>query len=131
MKIKEIKGYEVLDSRGNPTVAAKVRLENGAEGFAISPSGASTGKFEAFELRDNDSSRYNKKGVLKAVDSINGEISKALCGFSVLEQSFIDSTMIALDGTENKSRLGGGSRYAKRNGACNNGNVSFITCCRM
>lgn len=106
MKIKEIKGYEVLDSRGNPTVAAKVRLENGAEGFAISPSGASTGKFEAFELRDNDSSRYNKKGVLKAVDSINGEISKALCGFSVLEQSFIDSTMIALDGTENKSRLG-------------------------
>ena len=106
MKIKSIKGFEVLDSRGNPTVAAKVVCENGAEGFAISPSGASTGMYEAHELRDNDNTRYMGKGVKKAVENINGEINKLLCGKCVLNQQEIDDLLIKCDGTENKSRLG-------------------------
>lgn len=106
MKIESVMGFEVLDSRGNPTVAAKVVCKNGASGFAISPSGASTGVYEAHELRDNDKARYMGKGVKKAVDNINGEINKLLCGKSVLNQSEIDVIMIKADGTNNKSRLG-------------------------
>lgn len=106
MKILEIKGYEVLDSRGNPTVAAKIILENGSEGFAISPSGASTGMYEAHELRDGDKSRYGGKGVQKAVENINTLIKKELVGMNALSQSEIDYAMLSLDGTENKSRLG-------------------------
>lgn len=112
MKIKCIKGFEVLDSRGNPTVAAKVICENGAEGLAISPSGASTGMYEAHELRDGDSSRFGGKGVKKAVENINGEINKLLCGRCVLNQSEIDKIMIDSDGTQNKSRLGANATLA-------------------
>lgn len=106
MKIKSVKGYELLDSRGNPTVAAEVVCENGAKGFAISPSGASTGMYEAHELRDGDEKRYMGKGIKKAVDNINGEISKILCGKCVYNQYEIDTAMIKADGTENKSKLG-------------------------
>ena len=106
MKIKAVYGFEVLDSRGNPTVAAKVVCENGAEGFAISPSGASTGMYEAHELRDNDSSRYLGKGVKSAVENINTEINDLLCGKCVLNQREIDCAMIKADGTDNKTRLG-------------------------
>ncbi len=106
MKIREIKGYEVLDSRSNPTVAAKIILENGAEGFAISPSGASTGMYEAHELRDGDNSRYGGKGVKTAVENINTLIKKELVGMDALNQRRIDFAMLSLDDTENKSRLG-------------------------
>lgn len=106
MKIKKIMGFEILDSRGNPTVAAKVVCENGAEGFAISPSGASTGMYEAHELRDGDKTRYLGKGVKKAVKNINEEINKLLCGKCVLNQKEIDDIMIKADGTDNKSHLG-------------------------
>lgn len=106
MKIKAVEGFEVLDSRGNPTVAARVVCENGAEGFAISPSGASTGMYEAHELRDNDNVRYMGKGVKKAVENIDSEINKLLCDKCVYKQKEIDHLMIKSDGTENKSRLG-------------------------
>lgn len=106
MKIKCVKGYELLDSRGNPTVAAEVVCENGVSGFAISPSGASTGMYEAHELRDGDDKRYMGKGVQKAVSNINGEICKLLCGKCVYNQREIDDLMINHDGTDNKSRLG-------------------------
>ncbi len=106
MKIKSVQGFEVLDSRGNPTVAAKVVCENGAEGFAISPSGASTGMYEAHELRDNDSTRYMGKGVKKAVENINIEINNLLRDRCVFNQCEIDDALIKADGTENKSRLG-------------------------
>lgn len=112
MKIKCVKGFEVLDSRGNPTVAAKVICENGEEGFAISPSGASTGMYEAHELRDGDRSRYMGKGVKKAVENINGEINALLVGKCVFDQNEIDNSLIKLDGTENKSRLGANSMLA-------------------
>ena len=112
MKIKCIEGFEVLDSRGNPTVAAKVICENGAEGFAISPSGASTGMYEAHELRDGDNSRFGGKGVKKAVENINGETNRLLCGKCVLNQSEIDKIMIDADGTQNKSRLGANATLA-------------------
>ena len=104
--IKNIKAREILDSRGNPTVEVDVFLEDDYYGRAAVPSGASTGEFEAVELRDNDKNRYNGKGVLKAVSNINEEISKALLGIDINDQSKIDKTMINLDGTENKSRLG-------------------------
>jgi enolase len=97
---------EILDSRGNPTVEAEVILESGVLGRAAVPSGASVGTKEAVELRDNDSQRYFGKGVLKAVENINGEISEALMGQDAIEQSFIDQTLIDLDGTSNKARLG-------------------------
>ncbi len=106
MKIIETVGYELMDSRGNPTVGAKVVLEDGSSGFALSPSGASTGAFEAHELRDNDPARFGGKGVLTAVNGINGEISKALVGLDADKQTEIDAKMIELDGTENKKRLG-------------------------
>ncbi len=106
MKITEIKGFELMDSRGNPTVAARVILEDGSCGFAISPSGASTGIYEAHELRDKDKNRYGGKGVLTAVSNINGEIASALIGSSCFKQRELDYKMIEIDGTENKSRLG-------------------------
>ncbi len=104
--IIDIIGREVLDSRGNPTVEAEVYLESGVVARAAVPSGASTGVREAIELRDGDKKRYNGKGVLKAVANVNGEIADAILGLEASEQEFIDATMIRLDGTENKSRLG-------------------------
>ena len=103
--IVDIFAREILDSRGNPTVEVDVTLEDGSMGRAGVPSGASTGAHEAHELRDGGE-RYGGKGVQKAVDAVNGEIFDALCGFEAEEQSHIDATMIGLDGTENKSRLG-------------------------
>lgn len=104
--IIDIIGREVLDSRGNPTVEAEVWLESGVMGRAAVPSGASTGIREALELRDGDKSRYMGKGVLKAVEHVSGEIADALIGAEASDQAYIDQTMIALDGTENKGRLG-------------------------
>ncbi|MFA9440702.1 phosphopyruvate hydratase [Uliginosibacterium sp. sgz301328] len=104
--IVEVIAREILDSRGNPTVEADVLLESGVMGRAAVPSGASTGSREAIELRDGDASRYLGKGVLKAVENINTEICEALIGLNAEEQAFIDKTMLDLDGTENKSRLG-------------------------
>ncbi|WOG25456.1 phosphopyruvate hydratase [Endozoicomonas sp. 8E] len=105
-KIVEIKGREIMDSRGNPTVEADVILESGAMGRAAAPSGASTGSREALELRDGDKSRYLGKGVLKAVGNINGPIREALLGRDAADQRGLDLAMIELDGTENKSVLG-------------------------
>lgn len=106
MKIKDIKGREILDSRGNPTVEVEVRLENGIVERASVPSGASKGENEAVELRDEDSNRYFGKGVLKAVSNVNGEIADVITGMHVDEQTMIDETLVVLDGTRNKSRLG-------------------------
>ncbi len=106
MKIAKIEGFELLDSRGNPTVGAQVTLNDGSVGFAISPSGASTGAYEAYELRDGDDTRYGGKGTLAAVININREINDALCGKNVLCQRELDRMLIRLDGTENKGRLG-------------------------
>ena len=105
-KIVDIKGREVLDSRGNPTVEADVLLDNGIIGSACAPSGASTGSREALELRDGDKSRYMGKGVLKAVANINGPIRDLLLGKDPLDQKALDRAMIELDGTENKAKLG-------------------------
>jgi enolase len=104
--ISEIKALEVIDSRGNPTVEAEVVLADGSDGRAIVPSGASTGEHEAVELRDGDSQRYVGKGVLKAVENVNGEIADALSNFDAADQRGLDARMIELDGTENKGRLG-------------------------
>jgi enolase len=104
--IIDIIGREILDSRGNPTVEVDVVLEDGAFGRAAVPSGASTGAHEAVELRDGDKDRYLGKGVIKAVDSVNGEIYDALAGMDAEDQRGIDATMIELDGTKNKGRLG-------------------------
>ncbi len=106
MEIVKIIGREILDSRGNPTVEADVWLADGCFGRAAVPSGASTGEHEAVELRDGDKARYLGKGALKAVAHINGELAKALCGMDAFCQEEIDRTMIALDGTPNKGRLG-------------------------
>ena len=104
--IKNITAREILDSRGNPTVEVDVFLENGIFGRASVPSGASTGEYEAAELRDDDKSRYSGKGVLNAVNNVNNEINKTLIGTDVNDQTKIDNTLINLDGTQNKSRLG-------------------------
>ncbi len=104
--IAQLFAFEVLDSRGNPTVKVCCALDNGIVSSAYVPSGASTGKYEALELRDGDSARFKGKGVLKAVENVNTLLSEKLKGFSVLEQRLIDTTMIELDGTENKSNLG-------------------------
>ena len=104
--IKNITAREILDSRGNPTVEVDVFLENGVFGRASVPSGASTGEYEAAELRDNDKNRYNGKGVLNALSNVNDEINKTLIGTDVNDQTKIDNSMISLDGTQNKSRLG-------------------------
>ena len=110
--IVDIVAREILDSRGNPTVEADVLIESGVMGRAAVPSGASTGSREALELRDHDATRYGGKGVLKAVEHINTEISEAIMGLDAQEQSFIDKTLIELDGTENKGRLGANALLA-------------------
>ncbi|HBF76762.1 MAG TPA: phosphopyruvate hydratase, partial [Clostridiaceae bacterium] len=106
MEIVDVFAREVLDSRSNPTVEVEVELEDGSVGRAMVPSGASTGEYEAVELRDGDKNRYNGKGVLKAVDNVNTIISPELIGMNVFEQPKIDKTMIELDGTDNKAKLG-------------------------
>ncbi len=105
-EIIKIKGREIIDSRGNPTVEVDVLLNDGAFGRAAVPSGASTGSQESLELRDGDKSRFGGKGVLKAVASVNGEIADTICGMPASEQKIIDRMLIDLDGTENKARLG-------------------------
>ncbi|MCW5634745.1 MAG: phosphopyruvate hydratase [Rubrivivax sp.] len=110
--IVDIVGREILDSRGNPTVECDVLLESGTMGRAAVPSGASTGSREAIELRDGDAARYGGKGVLRAVEHINTEISEAVMGLDSSEQAFLDKTLIELDGTENKSRLGANATLA-------------------
>jgi enolase len=110
--IVDVVAREILDSRGNPTVEADVLLESGVMGRAAVPSGASTGSREAIELRDGDKSRYGGKGVLKAVEFVNTEISEAIVGLDATEQAFIDKTLIELDGSENKSRVGANSLLA-------------------
>jgi enolase len=110
--IVDIVGREILDSRGNPTVECDVLLESGTMGRAAVPSGASTGSREAIELRDGDKSRYGGKGVLKAVEHINTEMSEAVLGLDASEQAFLDKTLIDLDGTENKGRLGANATLA-------------------
>ena len=104
--IIDIHAREILDSRGNPTVEVEVTLEDGTMGRAAVPSGASTGAYEAVELRDGDAARYKGLGVLKAVENINGEITDTLLGFDADEQVAIDEAMIEMDGTPNKARLG-------------------------
>ncbi len=106
MKINNIKAIEVLDSRGNPTVMACVELEGGARGIAMVPSGASTGSYEAVELRDNDEARFGGAGVLNAIKNINEDIAKKLIGMESSDQESVDKAMIDLDGTENKAKLG-------------------------
>ncbi len=110
--IVDIVGREILDSRGNPTVECDVLLESGTMGRAAVPSGASTGSREAIELRDGDKSRYLGKGVLKAVEHVNTEISESVLGLDASEQAFLDKTLIDLDGTDNKSRLGANAMLA-------------------
>ena len=104
--IQQVRGFEILDSRGNPTVAAELVLSDGSRGFAASPSGASTGSREALELRDGDSRRYLGKGVTRAVAHVNGELSQTLLGRAAEDQAALDRVMIELDGTPTKSRLG-------------------------
>lgn len=110
--IVDIIAREILDSRGNPTIEADVILESGVMGRAAVPSGASTGSREAIELRDGDKGRYLGKGVTQAVDNVNTEIAEAILGLDAEDQSFIDQTLIDLDGTDNKSRLGANATLA-------------------
>lgn len=125
--LSDIRGREILDSRGNPTVEVRVTLDNGVSAVAGVPSGASTGSLEAIELRDEDKNRYGGKGVLKAVEHVNGELREKVLGMDVLDQSGIDSAMCELDGTENKARLGAnailGISLAVARAASMNGNV--------
>ncbi len=111
-KIQQVHAREILDSRGNPTVEAQVVLEEGVSGRAAVPSGASTGEHEAVELRDGDKKRYLGKGVLKAVENVNGELADALGGMDAADQRALDQKMIELDGTENKGRLGANALLA-------------------
>ncbi|RPF47400.1 enolase [Hydrogenoanaerobacterium saccharovorans] len=111
-RIADVRGREILDSRGNPTVEAQVRLQCGAKGVASVPSGASTGIFEAHELRDGDNSRYNGKGVQQAVSNINTTIAQELVGLDGANQTLIDNTLNSLDGTENKQNLGANAMLA-------------------
>ena len=111
-RIKEVSGIEILDSRGNPTVEAEVVLENGINGRASAPSGASTGSREAVELRDGDISRYLGRGVSLAVRNVNNDIAAAVVGLDVTDQQELDSILIDLDGTSNKSHLGANSMLA-------------------
>ena len=106
IEIVDVLGREILDSRGNPTVEVEVYLDDGTMGRAAVPSGASTGVYEACELRDGDKGRYLGKGVEQAVEHVNEEIAEALIGLNVLDQTYIDKLLIELDGTPNKSRLG-------------------------
>ncbi|HSG65592.1 MAG TPA: phosphopyruvate hydratase, partial [Gammaproteobacteria bacterium] len=111
-KIRDVSGLEILDSRGNPTVEAEVRLESGAGGRAAAPSGASTGSREAVELRDGDSERYLGKGVLEAVGNVNGVIREAVRGLDAADQTALDRRLAELDGTDNKGRLGANALLA-------------------
>ena len=111
-EIVSVLGREVLDSRGNPTVEAEVRLADGVTCTAIAPSGASTGKFEALELRDNDMQLYNGKGVRRACKNVSTSIDKALRGMDAADLFAVDSAMITLDGTDNKSVLGANATLA-------------------
>ena len=104
--IKKVKAREILDSRGNPTIEVEIELKDGTKGMAAVPSGASTGKYEAVELRDGDKSRYSGKGVLKAAANVNGAIASVIVGMSALDQEEIDQSLIKLDGTPDKSKLG-------------------------
>jgi enolase len=106
MEIENVRGREILDSRGNPTLEVEVTLIDGGSGRAAVPSGASTGSHEALELRDGDAARYGGKGVLRAVEHVNGEIAGAVVGLSALDQAAVDQALIELDGTKDKSRLG-------------------------
>ena len=110
--VVDVVAREILDSRGNPTVECDVLLESGVMGRAAVPSGASTGSREAIELRDGDAGRYLGKGVMQAVENVNTEIAEAIIGLDAQEQAFIDQTLIQLDGTENKSRLGANAMLA-------------------
>ncbi|HPB91075.1 MAG TPA: phosphopyruvate hydratase, partial [Rugosibacter sp.] len=110
--IVDIVAREILDSRGNPTVEADVLLESGILGRAAVPSGASTGSREAIELRDGDAGRFLGKGVMQAVENVNTEISESIIGLDAEEQAFIDQSLIELDGTDNKSRLGANAMLA-------------------
>ncbi len=121
MKIKRIIGYELLDSRGNPTVGAKIISESGFTGFAISPSGASTGKYEAHELRDNDKMRYSGKGTLRATENINGTINNNIAGKEIKSQKDFDNLLKEIDGTENKKNLGANAILAA--------SLAFAKCC--
>ena len=105
-EIVDVMGREILDSRGNPTVEVEVTLDDGTVGRAAVPSGASTGMYEACELRDGDKSRYGGKGVQLAVENVNGEIAEAMVGLNALDQTSIDKMLIEIDGTPNKTRLG-------------------------
>src|SRR4030043_29952 len=104
--IKTIKAREILDSRGNPTIEVQLELSDGATGIAAVPSGASTGKYEAVELRDGDKCRYGGLGVLKAVTNVNNKIAPALAGMVASDQAKVDQRLLELDGTANKSNLG-------------------------
>jgi len=117
-KIIDICGREILDSRGNPTVEVEVILESGTSAFAAVPSGASTGKFEALELRDGNMNRYEGLGVLEAVKNVNTAIKKAIVGKNVFDQLIIDETMLELDGTENKAQLGANAILGVSLGVC-------------
>jgi enolase len=123
--IAAIHAREVLDSRGNPTVEAEVFLANGSMGRAIVPSGASTGEHEAVELRDDDTNRFLGKGVLKAVENVNGEISEALANWDAFDQRGLDARMIELDGTENKGRLGANALLAVSMATARSASVSL------
>ena len=105
-EIVDVMGREILDSRGNPTVEVEVTLDDGTVGRAAVPSGASTGMYEACELRDGDKGRFGGKGVIKAVENVNGEIAEAMVGLNALDQTSIDKMLIEIDGTPNKTRLG-------------------------
>ncbi len=117
-KIKKVFAREILDSRGNPTIEAELYLDDGTKSWSQVPSGASTGEFEALELRDGDKKRYDGKGVLTAIENINGELQKAVIGMNVSDQRAIDQKMIELDGTENKERLGANAILAISLAAC-------------
>lgn len=106
LKIESVRALEILDSRGNPTIQVEVVTEDGFSGVASVPSGASTGSFEAVELRDGEKSRYMGKGVQKAVKNVNEKIAKKIIGMNVYEQRLIDSELVKLDDTPNKSNLG-------------------------
>jgi len=112
--IEAVGAREILDSRGNPTVEVEVLLDDGTVSRAAVPSGASTGAFEAYELRDGDKDRYLGKGVTKAVDAVLDEIGPALEGFEASEQRLVDAALIELDGTDNKKRLGANACSASR-----------------
>ena len=117
-KIKKIKSRQVFDSRGNPTVEAEIYSDNGLNASAIVPSGASTGTYEAFELRDKENKKYLGKSVFKAIENVNGPIAKSLRDFDIGDQNKIDKTLIDLDGTEQKKKLGANAILAVSVAAC-------------